>query len=73
MSKKRLFEEFSPVTSKEWKQQIIKDLKGADYDEELIWNTEEGFSLEPYYNREDLKELNWLTSQSPGNFPFARS
>ena len=49
MSKNRLFDEFpSCITSEEWKQQIIKDLKGADYNEKLLWNTDEGFSVEPY-------------------------
>jgi len=73
MSKDSLFNEFSPVTADEWKKQIIKDLKGADYEEKLLWNTDEGFRLEPYYTGEDLKELSWLTSQAPGRFPFART
>ena len=29
--KKRLFEEFPPVTTEEWEAVIEKDLKGADY------------------------------------------
>ena len=28
-----LFKEFEPVSSKQWKQQIQFDLKGADYNE----------------------------------------
>ncbi len=73
MSKDRLFDEFPSVTSEEWKKQIVKDLRGADYDEKLLWNTDEGFSVEPYFTGEDLEGLSWLTSQAPGKFPFARS
>ena len=73
MSKDRLFDEFSPITGEEWKKQIIKDLKGADYDEKLLWNSDEGFPVQPYYTGEDLKGLSWLTGQMPGSYPFARS
>jgi len=73
MSKNRLFDEFPPVTAEEWKDRIIKDLKGADYNEKLLWNTDEGFSIEPFYTAEDLGGLSWLTKQVPGAFPYARS
>jgi methylmalonyl-CoA mutase len=28
---KKLFEQFPPISTKEWKEKIITDLKGADY------------------------------------------
>jgi hypothetical protein len=34
--KKRLFEEFPPVTTEEWEAVIEKDLKGADYNKKLV-------------------------------------
>ena len=73
MSKNKLFDEFPPVSAEEWKDRIIKDLKGADYNEKLLWITEEGFSIEPFYTAEDLGGLSWLTKQVPGAFPYARS
>ncbi|MDW7691521.1 methylmalonyl-CoA mutase family protein [Flammeovirgaceae bacterium SG7u.111] len=51
---KNLFSDFSPVTAAEWKEQIIKDLRGKDYDESLVWKTDEGFDIKPYYTSEDL-------------------
>lgn len=57
MTKKRLFEEFSPVSSEEWKAKVIADLKGADYEKKLVWKTEEGFDVHPYYRQEDLEAL----------------
>ena len=34
-----LFKEFEPVSSKQWKQQIQYELKGADYNETLVPGT----------------------------------
>jgi methylmalonyl-CoA mutase len=57
MTKKRLFEDFPPVSSEEWKAKVIADLNGADYDKKLVWKTEEGFDVHPYYRQEDLETL----------------
>ncbi len=66
---KSLFSEFPPVTTQEWEAKIFQDLKGADYDKKLIWRTEEGFMLKPYYRSEDLDQLKWLEGK-PGSWPF---
>jgi len=71
MGKEKLFQEFDPVSTEDWKEKIIKDLKGADYNRKLVWKTKNGFELEPFYRREDLKELEHLNTL-PGNFPFVR-
>lgn len=48
------FEEFSKVSAKEWKQKIQVDLKGADYNNTLIWHSNEGIDVKPFYDAEDL-------------------
>ncbi|MEL7004379.1 MAG: methylmalonyl-CoA mutase family protein [Bacteroidota bacterium] len=53
----KFFEEFPEIDKKNWKEQIIKDLKGADYNEKLILKSSEGFEIEPFYNDEDLNDL----------------
>ena len=53
MSKKLLFDEFSPVSAKEWKQKIQFDLKGADYNETLVWESPEGIKVKPFYHSDD--------------------
>jgi methylmalonyl-CoA mutase len=53
---KPLFNDFSPVTDKEWKQKIQFELKGADYNETLIWNSPEDIKVKPFYDKEDVKE-----------------
>ncbi len=68
----KLFDQFPPVTLEEWKAKIIEDLKGADYEKKLVWQTGEGFSVDPIYNGENLKGLEHLIS-TPGYFPFVRS
>lgn len=67
----KLFTEFPPVTTEQWEEVINKDLKGADYDKKLVWKTQEGFSVRPYYRAENLSEIPFLDSE-PGQFPFVR-
>ena len=47
---KSLFNDFDPVSSKQWKQKIQVDLKGADYNTSLIWNSNEGIDVKPFYH-----------------------
>jgi methylmalonyl-CoA mutase len=68
---KKLFTEFPTVTTKEWEGVIQADLKGADYDKKLIWNTNEGYKVKPYYRSEDLKNVDYLDTL-PDEFPYVR-
>jgi methylmalonyl-CoA mutase len=45
-----LFNEFQQASSKEWKQKIQVDLKGADYNEVLVWESLEGIKIKPFYS-----------------------
>jgi len=67
----KLFEEFAPISSDDWKSRIVADLKGADFDKKLVWRTNEGFTVQPYYRLEDVEKLSYLDI-SPGQFPFTR-
>ncbi len=58
--KNKLFTEFPPVTTAEWEAQIQVDLKGADYEKKLIWNTVEGIPVKPYYREENTKQQDTL-------------
>ena len=68
---KKLFSEFSPVSTSQWEEKIRNDLKGADYQKKLIWKTDEGINVKPYYRAEDLEGLEYL-SALPGEKPFVR-
>lgn len=56
----RLFGEFPPVSTETWIERIKADLKGADYQEKLVWNTDEGIPVQPFYREEDLDGLDFL-------------
>ena len=64
--KERLFSEFAPVSRQEWLDKITVDLKGADFNKKLVWRTNEGFSVQPFYLREDVE-----TSRRPPPCPDA--
>lgn len=51
-----LFDEFDEVSAKQWKQLIQYDLKGADYNETLVWQSPEGINVKPFYHADDFKE-----------------
>ncbi|MDZ7743231.1 MAG: methylmalonyl-CoA mutase family protein [Bacteroidota bacterium] len=68
----KLFTDFPPVSTGAWKEKIVKDLKGADYERKLVWKTREGFDVQPFYRAEDLKDLD-NSDVFPGDFPFVRS
>ncbi len=50
MSTTNLFTAFDPISSKQWKQQIQFELKGADYNETLVWESPEGIKVKPFYH-----------------------
>jgi hypothetical protein len=63
---------FPPVSTEEWEAVIRKDLKGADYEKELVWRTDEGISVRPYYRQENLQPLGESVDLAPGQKPFTR-
>ena len=48
-----LFDEFDKVSPAAWKQKIQVDLKGADYNDSLVWKSNDGISVKPFYTKED--------------------
>ena len=70
-NKEKLFTEFQAPTTQEWLDKIEVDLKGADFQKRLVWRTNEGFNVQPFYRREDLKDLK-TPDALPGEFPFVR-
>ena len=70
-NREKLFTEFAVPTTQEWLDKIEIDLKGADFQKRLVWRTNEGFNVQPFYRREDLKDLK-TPDALPGEFPFVR-
>jgi methylmalonyl-CoA mutase len=69
--KLNLLADFPAISTKEWKEKIVTDLKGADFDKKLVWRTPEGFNVQPFYRQEDLRGLK-TTVSAPGQFPYVR-
>ena len=63
-NREKLFAEFPPVSTEAWEAAITADLKGADYERKLVWRTNEGFNLRPYYRAENLEGLETLGAQA---------
>lgn len=59
---KLLFNEFESISAKAWKQKIQLDLKGADYNESLIWNSPEGIDVKPFYHADEFKNFTETSS-----------
>ncbi|MCM1111238.1 MAG: acyl-CoA mutase large subunit family protein, partial [Clostridium sp.] len=70
-NKEKLFDQFPPVSTEEWRAKVEADLKGAPFDKKLVWRTNEGFNLQPMYRAEDIADFT-TTGSLPGEFPFVR-
>lgn len=66
-----LFSDFPPISTEAWEARINVDLKGKDYEKTLIWKTNDGIKVNPYYREEDLKKLDFINIL-PGKFPYVR-
>lgn len=71
MKKEKLFDQFPPVSTSEWMGKITTDLKGADFSRKLVWKTNEGFEVMPFYRMEDNEKLPFINTL-PGQFPYLR-
>ncbi len=67
----RLLDEFPPVSTGQWMDAVLRDLRGADYEKKLVWRSEDGITVKPFYRSEDLEGLANLDSL-PGEFPYLR-
>ncbi|MFD0796132.1 methylmalonyl-CoA mutase subunit beta [Maribacter chungangensis] len=52
----KLFNEFEEVSEKAWKQKIQYDLKGADYNDTLVWESPEGIKVKPFYHKDSISD-----------------
>jgi len=67
-----ILKDFPAVPTETWENAIRVDLKGADYNKKLVWNSDEGIAVRPYYRSEHIKDLKGQTWVVPAEFPFVR-
>lgn len=53
--KKKIFDSFEKISSKQWKQKIQYELKGADYNDTLVWESLEGIKVKPFYHNDEFE------------------
>lgn len=70
---KPLFSQFKPVSAKQWKQQIQADLKGADYNKTLIWKTNEGIDVKPFYHPDEFVSLPDISGTKASKFKICQT
>lgn len=66
-----LFDEFPSVSEKQWKQKIQYELNGKDYNQHLIFHSNDDISVKPFYHldtynqlKNSKKEINYRICQS---------
>ena len=69
--KMNLLADFPSVSTQQWMDKVTADLKGADFNKKLVWKTNEGFNVMPFYRSEDIANLK-TKDVALGVFPFVR-
>ena len=50
----KLFENFDTISEKEWKNKVQVELKGLEYNETLVWGTNDQINVKPLYTKDDV-------------------
>lgn len=59
-----LFDDFNPISSKQWKQKIQFELDGADYNQTVIWNSPEDIQVKPFYHSDEFTKAANVNTQA---------
>lgn len=70
-NKEKLFDQFPPISTEQWREKVDADLKGVPFEKKLVWRTNEGFNVNPMYRLEDIEDLK-TTDTLPGEYPYVR-
>ena len=71
--KNQLFQEFISHTNNDWKQQVTKDLKGKDFNENLMWVIDENIRVKSYFDNDEVLELPLNFLQQSQNQRFTKT
>jgi methylmalonyl-CoA mutase len=67
-----LFDDFNPISSKQWKQKIQFELDGADYNQTVIWNSPEDIQVKPFYHRDEFSKAAIVKTEA-SNFKICQN
>jgi methylmalonyl-CoA mutase len=49
--------DFAAITDEQWRDLVIKDLKGKDFSDTLEWKANEQLTFQPYYRNSDFQKI----------------
>ncbi|MEN2400703.1 methylmalonyl-CoA mutase subunit beta [Flavobacterium sp. MC2016-06] len=67
-----LFDDFNPISSKQWKQKIQFELDGADYNETVIWHSPEDIQVKPFYHGDEASKTASVKTEA-SNFKICQN
>lgn len=67
-----LFDDFNPISSKQWKQKIQFELDGAEYNQTVIWNSPEDIQVKPFYHRDEFSKAATVKTEA-SNFKICQN
>ncbi|SHM21875.1 methylmalonyl-CoA mutase subunit beta [Flavobacterium saccharophilum] len=67
-----LFDDFNPISSKQWKQKIQFELDGAEYNQTVIWNSPEDIQVKPFYHRDEFSKAAAVQTEA-SNFKICQN
>ena len=67
----RLLSDFPVPSLEQWREEVVRLLKGAPYEKKMLTPTYEGITLQPIYTAEDVKDLPFQDTL-PGEWPYLR-
>lgn len=67
----RLLSDFPVPSLEQWREEVVRLLKGAPFEKKMLTPTYEGITLQPIYTAEDVKDLPFQDTL-PGEWPYLR-
>ncbi|OXA77498.1 heterodimeric methylmalonyl-CoA mutase small subunit [Flavobacterium aquidurense] len=67
-----LFDDFNPISSKQWKQKIQFELDGAEYNQTVIWNSPEDIQVKPFYHSDEFSKAAAVKTEA-SNFKICQN
>lgn len=67
----KLLSEFPAPTMEQWREEVVRLLKGAPYEKKMLSTTYEGITLSPIYTEDDVRNLPFHGTL-PGQWPYLR-
>jgi methylmalonyl-CoA mutase len=62
-----LFTDFEPASKEKWYLRALREMKGTNFDEQMIWKMTADMKIQPFYTKEDLSQNEHLKNYQHGS------